>query len=292
MSSDKLVFAIALFMTVAGLSCRKEIPIPSYIHIDNFTLSTNPSREGSNSQKIVDAWIYVDNQLVGAFEMPCTVPVLASGSHSVTIYPGIKENGISSTRIIYPYYNSYEQTVTLTSGQITNMAPTTTYLQTPSLIFAWIEDFTAKSICDSLNTDTIMHIITPPLSYDSYSGAVYLNSVKNIYLGSSCNQFVLPQGGLPVFLELDYNCNADFNVGVIGYNSLGGVDVQTVALSLRPTTTSTTTPVWNKVYVNLADAISSGTNSVKFSVFFSMLANPNIATSYFYIDNVKLVYSQ
>jgi len=45
-------------------SCNKEEPIPAYIHIDKIDLKTNYSIQGSNSHKIIDAWIYVDDQLL------------------------------------------------------------------------------------------------------------------------------------------------------------------------------------------------------------------------------------
>jgi len=47
-------------------------PIPSYIHIDKIDLTTDYSSQGTSSNKITDAWIYVDNELIGAFEMPVT----------------------------------------------------------------------------------------------------------------------------------------------------------------------------------------------------------------------------
>src|SRR3989337_3990814 len=94
-----------------GLACNKEEPIPSYIHIDAINLSTNYTIEGSSSNKILNAWIYIDDQSVGAFELPCTVPVLAVGSHEIKIQAGIKENGIDATRIYYPFYEIVKQTV-------------------------------------------------------------------------------------------------------------------------------------------------------------------------------------
>lgn len=232
----------------------------------------------------MDAWIYIDDQFVGAFEMPCTVPVLYDGSHIVKILPGIKENGISETRIYYPFYDKIEQTIMLTRGQVTTLNPSTTYSQGAD--FTWMEDFDGAwhSICKTdSSTDSIMTIVTAPDAFEG-TGSGKVSITSGTYAGISCNKYVLPKGGSPVFLELNYSCNTDFNVGIIGYLSNNAVDVQWTSLSLRPTSG------WNKVYVNLTNEVSQATNSVKFGIFFSMLNNPDLSASYFYLDNVKLVH--
>jgi len=82
-------------------------PTPSYIQIDTIKLTTDITTQGSASHKIVDAWVYVDNQAVGAYEMPCKIPVLASGQHTIYIQGGILLNGINATHLQYPYYKLY-----------------------------------------------------------------------------------------------------------------------------------------------------------------------------------------
>ena len=42
--------------------------IPAYIRIENINVSTTTAEQGSNSHNILDAWIFVDNQLIGAFD--------------------------------------------------------------------------------------------------------------------------------------------------------------------------------------------------------------------------------
>ena len=78
---------------------------PSYIHIDSISLTTDYTAYGTASHKITDAWVYVDNELIGAFELPANVPVLKSGVHNINIRPGIKLNGIAATRSYYPFFN-------------------------------------------------------------------------------------------------------------------------------------------------------------------------------------------
>ena len=267
------------------LRCNKEEPIPSYIHIDSISLTTIPSTEGSRSNKIVDAWVYIDDQQVGAFEMPFTVPVLYQGTHSIKVLPGIKENGIANTRIDYPFYNRYEQQIVLTPGKIDTVKPTTTYKQ--GINFIWMDDFegAASSICDTLNSDTIMKIVrnTPEVFEGSGSGAVFLGTGTNTYFGQTCNKYVLSKTS-QIFLELNYNCNTAFNVGIVAY------DQSNITLGTEVGITINANNEWNKIYVNLSEEVMLYPNAARYSIFFSMKKNSNISLSYFYVDNVKLIY--
>ena len=64
---------------------------------------------------------------LGAFEIPSQIPILYQGEHEFIINPGIKENGISGSRIIYPFYSSYETTQTLSLNEHHTIAPVTNY---------------------------------------------------------------------------------------------------------------------------------------------------------------------
>ena len=78
--------------------------MPAYIKIDTIKLDTYYPEQGSKSANITDAWVYVNDNLVGVFELPALLPVLHRGPNKLQIYPGIKLNGISSTRVPYPFY--------------------------------------------------------------------------------------------------------------------------------------------------------------------------------------------
>lgn len=269
-------------LPIVFISCNKEEPIPSYIHIDRIDFSTVSGQGSSKEPKIIDAWVYIDDISVGAFEMPFTAPVLFEGTHTIKVFPGIKENGIAETRITYPFYSQFSQDINLTAKTITTAIPNTTYSSAAD--FTWMEDFEGASpnICDTSNSDTVMFLVTSGAYEGAQSGGVVLTS-GTIYMGVSCNKYVLPQNGSPVFLEFHYNCNTEFKVGVIGYTSNNLVDVQTTALTLNPT------DGWNKIYVNLSDEVTTATNSTKFAIFFYMQKDSELSSSHFYVDNIKLI---
>ena len=122
----KFLFSFGFFATLLFSSCElynPSEPIPAYIHIEKFNLTTDYATQGSNSHKITDAWVYVDDQLIGCFELPATFPVITEGTHKVKIVAGIKVNGIASNRGQYPFYNPYEQIVNFEVGKKITLSP-------------------------------------------------------------------------------------------------------------------------------------------------------------------------
>ena len=68
-------------------SCQKEdtVDIPTYLKIDNIVLD-----EGNTTSIITDAWVYVNDQLQGVYELPAKFPVLEEDIQTVRIKAGIK----------------------------------------------------------------------------------------------------------------------------------------------------------------------------------------------------------
>src|SRR5437667_393578 len=84
------LFCLSVFTSCELISPPGEIP--SYLRIDTVKLKTNYPLQGSASNKINNAWIYIDNQLAGVFGVPCTIPVLSSGKHRVLVSAGVRVN--------------------------------------------------------------------------------------------------------------------------------------------------------------------------------------------------------
>ena len=75
--------SLIIFLLLLINSCKLITPdesIPSYILIDKIAYKSNISGD-NNSQNITDAWVYVDDQLIGAFELPAKFPVLITGNN-------------------------------------------------------------------------------------------------------------------------------------------------------------------------------------------------------------------
>ena len=89
-----------LFLLIL-LSCEKvdTNTIPGFIKINDISLNSNISTN------ITDAWVYIDDNLQGVYELPTNFPILEEGIHKLRIKAGIKDNGIGGTRIPYPFYS-------------------------------------------------------------------------------------------------------------------------------------------------------------------------------------------
>lgn len=286
-----LAFAFLSILLLGGFSCKKEDSIPAYIHIDGFTLLANPSgfpvnsetgNEGSLSQKITDAWFYVDDQLVGCFELPATFPVLAEGVHHVMIKPGIKINGIAATRAPYPFFKTYEQDVDFKAATKTTLSPTTMYESFSH--FAFMENFenTGIIIDSSTSSQSAIHYVSSPPAEVFEGGNSGMATVKGGQVYFECNSqlaYSLPKDGSPIFLEMNYKSDRSFVIGTMGQPPFYSKDF---LINVHATDT------WNKAYFYLSPNINSA-SATTFKIFFYMdvTAGDSAAISF---DNFKIVY--
>ncbi|HEU4718870.1 MAG TPA: hypothetical protein VFU15_13595 [Bacteroidia bacterium] len=212
--------------------------IPCYIHIDKITLLNN------EPSKITDAWVFVDNQLIGAFELPCTFPVLVkSGDHDILVRAGIKMNGSATTRAIYPHYKGWESTVTLTQGQSTTIQPTAEFFS--GVQFLWTEDFESPGnalVAESTSPANVWKDNTDVYE-GSNSGIITLNTDSAYFVGRTAQPYALSTTS-DVYLEMNYKSDVTITVGV-----------ETPDHQYRPWVDVAPSAVWNKIYINLNDVV-------------------------------------
>ncbi len=288
-------FNIIFLLTIFGFSvesCNKfegSQTIPAYLKIDTTTLQTNYYTQGSNTHNITDAWIYVNDQLLGVFELPALLPVLQEGENKLEIRAGIKINGIGATRAPYPFYVPYTlSSFNFIPGSIQLVKPSTKYSDIP--VFAWIEDFESAglSLVSTAHSDTNIYKTTPYnnpeawLSQNSaFSGMVVLDQGHKNFEIATLSAYVLPRNGAPVILELDYKCDFPFMVGM--FASENGSVVSIPLVGVNPS------EKWNKIYINLGPNVTDHTQASNFKIYFQSMINQEERAT-FYFDNIKLIY--
>lgn len=213
--------------------------LPAYLQIDNFELTTTPA-QGENSEQITDVWVFVNDFSLGIYELPATVPVLDLGTQNITIFPVIRENGLRSTPVIYPFYNRFETTQELMAEQTVNIEPTTTYIA--NSIFELVEDFDNSSHQLRGGNSNAVQI-------KDGVGQVLLGNNEEVEFTSSSTFVDLPtSSGQAVFLEFDYRTNVEFEVGLVGLDINGGtINATNYKIILCPINR------WNKIYVNFQE---------------------------------------
>jgi len=282
----KLTFlSIVLSITLQG--CNKADnaqTIPSYIVVNEFTLTTT-SVQGTNSHQITDAWIFVDDKLMGVFELPARVPTLSTGQQNVKIFAGIKNNGQSEDRIRYPFYTNYDATVDLIPDSSITINPSIGYIADLDI---WEEDFEDGGISfskTSLSDTNFAQDNTDPFE-GSKSGVVTFAPTDLFFEARtnepSFNNF--PKVGQPVYLELNYRSNNSFVFGLFNNDGSLPTDAQLSIFTFSPKAE------WNKTYINLTDAVSGLPAATEFDIYLSAFNNGETASPKIEMDNIKVVF--
>ena len=273
-----------IFILFVFVACKKdEVAIPTYFQINEIGFNDNINGETSTS-KISDVWFYVNDQKQGIYEMPCTFPVIGDGTNNIKIFSGIKVNGISASRDIYPFYESYDTTLNFISDSILSLLPTTKYKQ--NLNF-YSEDFDGlgNNFDISINSDT--NFISPFPSDSVYGELSNIGKVvlQDPFLNFEATTFEIddfPSAGSPVYLELDYKNNSTFIIGA--YVNFSQSVIKKSIIAINPSED------WNKIYVNLTPTINESIGAQSLKVFISMLRPESMNSAELSIDNFKIIY--
>ncbi len=268
-------------------SCEKfkgDQEIPAYVTIDSIYLTTSLSAQGSASASIVDAWVYIDDNLIGAFQLPARFPVLARGTHNLKILPGIKLNGIAATRMIYPFFEPIELSVELTELDTTDIGvQRTNYFSTTT--FDLIEGFEGISITfdTTIRSDAALLLTEPgdSLTFEgNHSGMVQMDTVNQFFECINDRDFDIPFA--PVFVEMNFRTN---NVFVVGIYLYGISTIQQVpVIYLNPTGNE-----WKKIYINLTNSLNAYPGMQKFRIFISAIQTASEPDALILLDNIKVV---
>lgn len=282
-------FGLALLLLLSG--CKKDGGVPSYIQLYPITVSTE-ANEGSASNRISDVWAYETDRLLGVWEAGGRIPVLNSGPTNIKLIAGIRRNGVTSDRVQYPFYATYETNMDLVPEITLPLAPVFQYYD--GLEF-WIENFDGNGFLFDREaaSDTVLYVwdtIQHPVSeiYEGRaSGAFFLDNDRSffsyVYDGTPFN---LPLTE-PVYLEMNYKSDARFLIGAYMTNSDGNVE-RIPYLYVSPTKADDGTMPWKKIYIDLQPAWGyGGTYDKKFYIECTLPSGQS--TAQVYLDNIKVV---
>lgn len=295
--SSKLLLLVG-FIVLTFCSCEqffKEVSEPVYFKIDSFNVSTDYNEEGSDIHDISDAWVYVDDQLQGVYELPAKFPVIATeGEHDILITPGIKLNGIAATRFDYKVMTSYQVTQNLTIGDTITFNPEVSYRE--NAVFKWLEDFEqgGESWIKDESSDTTMTIQSiDSLAFegDGY-GEIFMSNEMTFFEIQSNVDFLPPAvNGTPTFLEINHrsitsstnDANRLMAIGIIAYKSSAIVQTE-------PFIYINSKDDWNKTYVNLTATLAEHSDAFLFKVYIGLAKEAGSGEVHTLIDNIKLVH--
>ena len=229
--------------------------------------------------------------MIGSFELPARIPVIKEGEGEIIILAGIKKNGQSNGRIIYPFYEAYTKTHDFVPMQVDTIHPVVKYRN--SVQYTWLEDFEDETLSltktgSNSTVDTFKLVYDSTIVYDyngiteKVSGGSVIDTGYQIFEFSSTQFFDLPRNE-PIYLELNFRCDANLIVGI--YPATGSVITGVPIVSLFSTEGE-----WKKVYVSLTEDVNTVAYlGADFRVFFAVQKN-NDQKNEVYLDNIKLLH--
>ncbi len=293
----KSIFSL-LLVSLLLMGCIKNNEAPSWVEISEWDLQENPNSANETGQltsNLSEAWVYLDGDLVGVFELPVKLPILKDGAHTFKIYPAILNNGISATKKIYPFVEPYELIVDLEKNEVTKINPTTRYY---SNVKFWIEDFEDPTVDIAQGPSSLAtlerisggSILDLTINEGSY-GRIRLDATNYFYVGSTIANnngqlnMNLPRGR-EVYLEMDYHNTNQLTTGVLAINNDGSAtDNVNIRLNAQ-----TGTVKWKKIYIDVREIVSGSTSANYFEFSFQSFLDADESIGEVNIDNIKAVY--
>ena len=291
------ILFFTLFFVVS--SCIKNNPDPSWIQVNDWQLMINPNSQnptGVLTENITDAWVFINNEIVGVFEVPFKIPVLYQGASSIMIYPAIQNNGISATKKIYPFLKPYELNPELIPNEVLIIDPTTQYYDQVDF---WVEDFEDATIDIVDGPSSLVNLertndaaVLDNTINEGFFGRVTLDQTNDIWLASTVANNTgsivmnLPKGQ-EVYLEIDYHNTNRLLTGVLAINSLGEA-TDNPNIQLNPQLESEVH--WKKIYIDLREIVSGSVSADYFEFSFQSLLDEGKTNGVVNIDNIKAVY--
>jgi hypothetical protein len=279
----------ALVVTSAFSGCELINPdeqVPAFLRIEEYSITTS-STQGHAVHNLTDAWVFHNEQLVGVYEIPATIPLLSEGQTPLRIRAGMRVSGQVGQRSAHPFIQDLNVTLPFSPDSTTVLNPTLTYRS--DAIFKWVEDFEDSGISvapTSVNQGIISRVDETNGSFNGQSLKLVLPGDKLIAECATALAYTLPRAGAPVILEVSYRNNTQFTIGLIS-GSPGGIR-QTTVMVLNPSPDE-----WKHVYVNLTPTVSSGllANAIAHQVFFGFIHDAaDVDESYILLDNIKLIH--
>lgn len=252
MMNTRIISAVLGAVILFG-GCDKPEAIPAYLRIEPFMVE---AEGGAAWQEISVGWVYVNNEILGGFQLPAELPVLASGEVTVQVFPGVLVNGLKDSPGLYPFMKRDVQTIQLTPGETTTIQPRTSY--EPAAKYAWpLEEstFDGPSSVIFENRDTDPGSTFTVGTEGGFAGKCLQMKVDTAHsiIEIASESVALPNtGGRQVWLEMHHQGDIPFAFSILGADATQFEEVINVYLF-----NATGDNGWNKIYFNLTEFMVS-----------------------------------
>lgn len=259
---------------------------PAYLYIPSFTFQANAT-QGTSSEAITEVWVYADDQSLGVYDLPAKVPILDLGTKSIRIFAGIKNNGISNTRIRYPFYAPFDTTLTISSFQIDTIVPHFSYYNLAVISEKGFESGNFLIQTGTNNGTFSVTNVAAQVFEGNRSGWGHIDvGMSHLYFKDDDN-LTYPSGS-NLFLEMNYSSNNTFSVGFI--TTTGGLSAKNLALIINPSSSGDgLTPVWKKIYIDFGYILQQNPNAQFHELYIEAVPSSATTPVNIFVDNLKWV---
>ncbi|MEY3968919.1 MAG: hypothetical protein RL137_1825 [Bacteroidota bacterium] len=290
--SVNMAYHYLLYLGLLLSACVKNNPDPAWLEVNEWVLEANSSLNGEEGQlthNLTDAWVYVDEQLIGVFEVPFKIPILKEGAANIRIYPTIRVNGISATKMRNEHLVPFELNGVFVKNQTLTVTPVTHYKDNVNF---WIEDFEDINIklTDDPNTSSAhLTLANDTLKWfnGNYYAKVMLSATDSIWVANTNQdqQLTIPKNK-QAMLEIDYCNSVPFTNYLLFVNANGVTENAMVTMNKSPLNALR----WKKIYILLSEVITAGPNNTNYIQAFRAFHDTAISSNFILIDNIKVVY--
>jgi hypothetical protein len=228
-------------------------------------------------------WVYLNNNPVGIFDLPVTVPLMLTEPGVVSVSPGISVSGFNSFQAVYPFYSNHTLAVSPQPGKTINYSPITGYRS--SVRYKTISNFEIGSTNFSLFSGDVNIGLTgndPDKFEGNSSGRILLKRPTDTLSESYTSlSFYIPELK-DAYLELNYKCDVPFFLGM--QSTSGSANYKTYLAGVYPSDGK-----WKKFYLALKDFVGQYPGDY-YVLFLKANLPTGTTTGKVLLDNIQLVY--
>lgn len=280
----QLTFILVVLTIFSSCSLfDNDSPTPFFLDIPSVSVQTT-SDQGEPTHKITDVWVNANGKSLGVFPLPARVPVIIDDLSEVeiTIFPGIRNNGVKESAFIYKLMNPTQLTLTPKAGEIVTNKPVFQY--TENSIFDFVESFESSNQFQyqGENNSTGGRLITTSdmAKYGQKAGKITVNdSIQRVEIGTIGT---FSGAKADTYIELDYKNDIPFFVGL--YKTTGGRTQQIYNVLIPPKSE------WNKIYLDFTLNLAGTPADNYRAMILVSKSGTNAPQGNVYVDNVKLAH--
>lgn len=283
------VFFLICSCLVACETLDPDEPGPIFLKINSINVETDLETQGTASHNIFDATVYHNGNIVATVPIPARVPVLQDKTDEILIFPGVKQSGTSTNRIIYPFLDPDTLDLEFIPGEVYEFDEITLKYKT-STKFLMLEDFEGDVFGIQPTDDVAADFARTKNSDEVFEGKASLKTVldaENFVMGLQTFgewRGTELRAGSPVYLELNYKNDLNLQVGYKFASDDGFESYQPPFLYL------TESDEWKKVYIDLTNEVSVLSDNATFKMYFSALfPQDSSGSATILIDNIKIL---